>query len=124
MTPLAAFLWRRLDTPGHDCCRLLRGHDGWRLLGSAVFREGRRNCQLQYEVLADRRWRTRRALITGSVGIKPVELHITASTAGWSLNGKVHRSLPPDLDVDLGFTPATNLIPLRRLRLAIGRRAD
>ena len=28
------------------------------------------------------------------------------------------------LDVDLGFTPATNLLPIRRLALAIGQRAE
>jgi hypothetical protein len=28
------------------------------------------------------------------------------------------------VDVDLGFTPATNTLPIRRLRLAVGQRAE
>jgi hypothetical protein len=46
-----------------------------------------------------------------------------AAADGWRLNGALQHGLHhPDLD--LGFTPATNLIPLRRLRLAIGEQAD
>src|SRR5207244_2474062 len=36
---VAAILWRRLDTPGHDACRLERSDAGWELDGTAVFRE-------------------------------------------------------------------------------------
>ena len=123
MIPVARFLWRRLDQPGHDCCRLLRGRDGWRLAGTAAFREGRRLCQVRYEVAIDRRWRTRQALVTGFIDHRPLDLRLVASADGWSLNGVLQRGLRhPDLD--LGFTPATNLIPLRRLALAIGEQAD
>lgn len=124
MPPSAScFLWRRLDQPGHDCCRLLREPAGWRLSGTAVFREGRHNCQVRYEVLTDRRWRTRRATVTGFIGQRPLDLRLAPTAAGWSLDGVVQRGLHhPDLD--LGFTPATNLIPVRRLRLAVGQRAE
>ena len=36
---VGAVLWRRLDTPGHDACRLVRNDAGWQLEGTAVFRE-------------------------------------------------------------------------------------
>jgi hypothetical protein len=30
-------VWRRLDGPGHDVCRVDRHGSGWRLEGSAAF---------------------------------------------------------------------------------------
>lgn len=124
MTPIASFLWRRLDQPGHDCCRLARWRGGWRLDGMATFREGRLNCQVQYRVVTDRYWRTRQATIAGSIGHRPLQLRIVATTAGWQLNGGAQHQVAPLPDLDLGFTPATNLIPVRRLRLAVGEYAE
>jgi hypothetical protein len=37
MTTLAFAFWRRLDTPGHEACRLKQHASGWRLQGAAVF---------------------------------------------------------------------------------------
>lgn len=42
----------------------------------------------------------------------------------WTLNGLVVASLENCIDLDLGFTPATNLLPLRRLDLAEGQSAE
>jgi uncharacterized protein len=53
MRSTAAFLWRRLDHPGLDSCRLVTLRDGRRLSGAAVFRDGGRPCHFQYDVLTD-----------------------------------------------------------------------
>jgi hypothetical protein len=42
----------------------------------------------------------------------------------WTLNGAPLPLVERALDIDLGFTPATNLRPIRRLDLAVGERAD
>jgi hypothetical protein len=42
----------------------------------------------------------------------------------WSLNDRVMPGLEACVDLDLGFTPATNLLSLRRLALAEGKGAD
>ena len=57
---IATFLWRRLEQPGHDACRLLRSDGSWRLEGTAVFRTAAGACCLQYAVLADNRFRAAR----------------------------------------------------------------
>ena len=41
----------------------------------------------------------------------------------WMLNGAPLPLVEGALDIDLGFTPATNLLPIRRLNLAVGERA-
>ncbi len=38
---IGGILWRRLDVPGHDACRLLRSDAGWQLEGAAAFRHER-----------------------------------------------------------------------------------
>jgi uncharacterized protein len=123
--PVAVLLWRRLDEPGHDACGLWPAANGWRLSGAAAFREAGLVCQLRYEVLADQAWRTRRATVSGTAGRHGVELRIaSAARGGWALNGVAQPGLAGCVDVDLGFTPATNLLPIRRLALKIGQRAE
>ena len=125
MTPVASFFWRKLDQPGHDSCRLLALPAGWLLSGASVFREGARACHLQYEVTADAVWRTTRARVTGYVGNTPVDLRIQATRRSvWTLDGEPQPQLAGCLDVDLGFTPATNLLALRRLSLRSGEQAE
>jgi len=53
-----SILWRRIDTPGHDGCRLEGSDAGWRLDGTAVFRVGEASAQLTYRVVCDSAWRT------------------------------------------------------------------
>lgn len=118
-------LWRRLDADGHDACRLVQGDDGWRLEGAAAFRhEGTPAC-LAYEVACDAEWRTRQGVVRGWAGARPLNLRITRTPDGiWALNGEVVPHLDECVDLDLGFTPATNLFQLRRLALQVGEAAD
>ncbi|HEX9171501.1 MAG TPA: putative glycolipid-binding domain-containing protein [Telluria sp.] len=120
----AVFLWRKLDSPGHDSCRFFSLADGYRLLGAAVFLEAGQACQLQYDVVADAGFRTTRAAVAGFVGNQPVDVRISATGQHWEVDGKRVPALAGCLDVDLGFTPATNLLPLRRLALHVGQEAD
>lgn len=123
--PVASFLWRKVDHPGHDACRLFELATGWRLTGAAIFREGGKPCHLEYDVAADTAWRTRSARVRGYVGRQPVDLRITsAGGRRWRLNGALVESVTGCVDVDLGFTPATNLIAIRRLALRVGQRAE
>ncbi len=119
------FLWRRLDEPGHDACALWPVANGWRLSGAAAFRDTGLACHLRYEVIADPAWRTRRATVSGQAGRRVVDLRITcAARGGWTFNGVPQPRLAGCADVDLGFTPATNLLPIRRLALKVGQRAE
>ena len=123
--PVAAFFWRRIDHPGHDSCRLWKLKDGWRLSGAAVFAEARRACHFHYDVIADAAFRTRSAAAIGYVGKKAIDVRIRSTgTARWRVDGVLNAALTGCVDVDLGFTPATNLLPLRRLALKVGQQAD
>jgi hypothetical protein len=117
-------LWRRLDVPGHDSCRFEAGEAGWRLDGTAVFRHEQSPAILAYQVECDNGWRTLRGWVRGRIGGCSVEFIVLASSGIWRLNDSVIAGLDECVDLDLGFTPATNLLPIRRLALAKGQAGD
>ena len=117
-------LWRRLDTPGHDAANVWQTRQGWHLEGHAVFRHARGPARLAYRVDCEPSWITRSAVVDGWVGDERIKLTVERSTGGqWWLNERVYTKLADCLDVDFGFTPATNFLQLRRCNLAVGEKA-
>ena len=120
-----AILWRRLDVPGHDMATIEPSVGGWLVSGVAIVVDTGRPCRVHYDVVCDERWGTRRCSLRGYVGALPVALDIRrGATGAWTLNGVEAPSLQDCSDIDPGFTPATNLLPIRRLHLDVGQRAD
>ena len=117
-------LWRRLDLPGHERGRLESRPEGWRLSGTAVFAHEQGPCRLEYEVHCDGGWRTRSASVRGTAGEREIRLHVSVDAQQrWLLNGVERPAVAGCLDIDLGFSPSTNLLPIRRLALAVGDEA-
>ncbi len=121
-----SILWRRLDSPGHDCCGLWVFEDSRYLQGVAVFCSEGGPCKLEYRIDSDLSWHTRSVSVTGWTGKSPVSIEISAGPGGiWYMNGECQSSEVAGLvDVDLGFTPATNLVQLCRMTLEIGQEAE
>jgi uncharacterized protein len=119
-----AALWRRLDTPGHDAARLVRTDLGWSLRGTAVFRHEAGPACIGYALHLDLSWRTMRGEVRGFLAGRSVSHAITRGPEGWRLDGMPVAGLDRLLDLDYGFTPATNLPQIRRLGLAPGQAAD
>ena len=120
-----AILWRRLDQSGHDAARLIESEAGYELGGTAVFADDSRPCRLDYAVSCDIGWRTVAARVTGWVGNEPVAVAITVDPNGrWWLNERECPAVAGCFDVDLNFSPSTNLLPIRRLNLPIGHSVD
>jgi len=117
--------WRRLDVPGREEARIEQTAEGWRLTGELELDEASVRAQLIYVIECERDWRTRRAIVTGAAGGAPIRFEFAADGDGyWTLNGAPLTLVEGALDIDLGFTPATNLLPIRRLDLEVGERAD
>jgi hypothetical protein len=105
-----SILWRRLDTPGHDACRLEGRDDGWQLEVTAVFRHEGVPARLTYHIACDLAWCTQQGRVRGWLGPRPVEFGMAPTAAGvWTLNGAAVPGVAGCVDLDLGFTPATNL---------------
>jgi hypothetical protein len=124
MDARSCILWRRLDLPGHEVVELTEGSSGWRLSGVAAFAHDGRPCRMEYDIECDAAWHTRQVRIRGHIGGVAAALDLTRDAqSAWDANGARVPALQGCLDVDLGFSPSTNLLPIRRLRLAVDDRA-
>jgi hypothetical protein len=99
--------------------------DGYSIEGCTTAVQDGASWIVGYEIVLDAAWTTRSAHISGrSVsGVRSVT--IEADGAGrWLVDGKRAPALDGCLDVDLESSALTNALPVHRMGLGIGRRAD
>ena len=119
-----AILWRRLDRAGHEVGRLIENVGERIVEGTAVFAEQGHACRLDYRVACDEAWRTVSAKVSGWLGERAIAIDIAADIRRrWFLGGVECADVHGCDDIDLSFSPITNLFPIRRLRLHIGERS-
>ena len=123
-TLMRAVHWRRLDTPGSEYFRLSQTPDGWGLYGTVVVTLDNEPWRTMYTVRCQPGWNTYDvSVVTGSGGTTR-ELHLTADGGRWRSDERPLSVLDGAIDVDLGVTPSTNTLPIRRLELEIGQEAE
>lgn len=113
-------LWQRVKGVGLERFELLRTGDGWHLRGSLLALDGAGPSEAGYEVVCDAAWRTRHADVRIRDGSGERAVVLAADGGRWTVNGREESALAGCVDVDLGWTPSTNTLPIRRLELAIG----
>ena len=112
-------VWTRLDTPGEDHCRLISAADGYRLEGNARFIEAGVSVSIDYAVDYAADWSTRSAIVNRNGSVRRIR-----RDGGWFIDDVAVPGIDDLLDVDFGFTPATNLAQIKRLDLAVGQAAE
>jgi uncharacterized protein len=91
----------------------------------AVFHDEGGPTALHYSVRCDTGWRSTEATVDGWCGARVIELRVRRARGGsWTLNDVPCPAVAGCIDLDLSFTPATNLLPLRRLDLAVDQAAE
>jgi len=116
-----SILWRRLDRAGHEAARVFRAGAGWRLEGAAVFAHEGAACRLDYDIACDAGWQTVSCRVTGWTGVARIDIDVRADGARrWRVNGAECPAVAGAIDIDLNWSPSTNLLPIRRLGLAVG----
>ncbi len=119
-----SIIWRRLDKPGHEFARLFIADSCWHLAGVAVFVHDQQPCRLDYLLRCDSRWHTLSGKVAGWVGGEVIEVEISVDARRrWQLNANGCAEVTGCVDLDLNFSPSTNLLPIRRLNLAVGQEA-
>jgi uncharacterized protein len=120
-----SILWRGIYFGGHEATRLYQLDTEWCLEGTAVFSSENRTCLLSYMVLCDLSWRTVKGTVSGWLGNDNVNVDISVDVRHrWTLNGVEKPAVNGCVDLDLNFSPSTNLLPIRRLNLAVGQQAE
>ncbi len=120
-----SILWRGTFLPGHETCRLTSKNSHWQLEGAAVFSHEGLPCRLDYRVVCNKDWQTLSTQVSGWVGDTDIDLQLTVTPdQHWRMNGHEQPDLAGCIDVDLNFSPSTNLLAIRRLNLAVGEAAE
>ena len=80
---------------------------------------------LAYRIQCASDWVTRDALIEGTLGDGKVRIALERhpNTGFWTRDGLPAPQVATCIDIDLGFSPSTNTLPIRRLHLDVGGEA-
>ena len=132
-SPVRTLLWQRIYSPGSEWCAVEREPDGWRLRGIVLAEVATAPVLVHYAVALAADWSTRVVEIAMRSGAEsePQTLKLTvAADQEWRIEREPvsDPASPVDdpaalhglVDVDLGFSPVTNTLPIRRLAPAIG----
>lgn len=82
-------------------------------------------CRLDYSILSDAGWNTLKGSVSGWLGEKTIDLDVTVGPdRQWRLNEVAQYDVAGCTDLDLNFSPSTNLLPIRRLNLDVGQATE
>jgi uncharacterized protein len=111
-------LWRRVDHPGLELCDFQQSKTSISLNGLVLLTYSDRIYHIEYEIMCSPDWRTKSASIKGKAGTKSFDIRIEADLEKhWYYNDKRNVTVDGCTDIDLGFSPSTNILPIRRLHL-------
>lgn len=114
----------RPDLAGAERCVLAATDGGWQLSGSVVASFDRRPIDVRYRITVDDGWRTRTVAVTMDDLTAARRLELRSTRGRWSVDGDPAPHLDGCIDVDLGVTPSTNTLPIRRLGLGVGEERE
>jgi uncharacterized protein len=122
----AAAAWRHVDAlEGFEVLFAHREPNGYRLEGHSTGVEEGELWGIRYDLLVDDRWATRTAVVLGRSTQGAFETRLEGDGDGhWLVDGVPTPGLAGCLDVDLEASACTNCLPVRRLALAVGERAE
>lgn len=114
--------WRRTDEVRVDeHCTITFRDTGLSLVGTVLGAEDGTPVRIEYRVLCDAAGATNAVHVRDLRGFAQRTLALARDVkGGWTVDGVPDRALRGCVDVDLGCSPATNTLPIRRLRLGVG----
>ena len=114
--------WRRSDEVQTDeHCTFTVRDAGLSLVGTVLGAENGAPIRVEYRVLASGNGLTDAVHVRDLRGFAQRTMTLERDAKGnWRLDGNPERRLKGCTDIDLGCSPSTNTLPIRRLRLGIG----
>jgi len=117
-------LWRRIKGERLEFSEIEPTRVGWKIAGTVLAQLDGIPTRVQYQVVCDGDWQTQTVAVTQWHNGASHTLALTRdATDHWYVNGDQMPALTGCKDIDLGITPATNTLPVRRLAFAVGARA-
>ena len=121
----ASAAWRHQDARvGFEVLFASREIDGVRLDGHSTGVEDGLAWGVRYTLLIDASWRTRSAHVAVRSSVGAHDVALDGDSGEWQVDGEHAPALSGCLDVDLEASASTNVLPVRRLALEVGERAE
>jgi hypothetical protein len=120
--PNRAIMWRRtMDNLSIEQAELRWAARGPCVAGRVLAAHEGIPQQVEYRIDCDEDWQTRRVEISQGFAGACKTLYLEHGQDGqWRANGTIDATLEGCTDVDLGITPSTNTLPIRRLPMSVG----
>jgi len=125
-----AVVWRNLQFEALEHFVLVRTDQQHNLRGEVVGVNAKgQPLRVNYVICCSLEWRTELVVVSQFNGAgSPTTRQIRVEGGRWAHHGPSNHEALPELDgcidIDLGITPATNTLPIRRLNLRIGQSAE
>ena len=119
-------MWRRIiDDLSVEQAALSHVPEGYEIIGVILVAEAGTPLRIDYRLRCSMDWRTREVELEQVLGADRRSMRLSADGMGaWRVNGVEAPELAGCIDVDLEFSPSTNALPINRLRLKVGERAE
>ena len=124
-TTIRRVIWRRiLDDHSFEECVVTAAPDGFGISGHVIAAQEGAPLVVDYEISCDASWSARSVAIEQRLGDAQRRLQLERAGDAWLVDGAHDVRLDDCLEPDLGLTPSTNALAIRRLGLAIGQAAE
>jgi hypothetical protein len=117
---VTAVLWHCAALHSADYFVLDSDASGAWLHGDAVLSREHEPCRITYEIHVSPSWWTMSASALVTTPQIERRILLQAGTGAWLVDGEPAPHLAGCVDVDFGWTPATNTVAIRRLGLDVG----
>jgi uncharacterized protein len=118
---VCAGLWQWVQSPGLERFEFSRAGDEWLFRGTILTMSHNAPAETKYEIACDRSFKTKHANISLLDSNGERSLKIETQNGRWFENGRENQAVKGAVDIDLGWSPSTNTLPIKRLKMEIGQ---
>jgi uncharacterized protein len=111
-------MWASVDATGLERFQLAHTAEAWLLRGTILRVHAGHAMEVRYRITCNSCWQTINARVDLHVGSESRTLILENLEGSWTANGDEVNQFDGCRDVDLGWTPSTNTLAIRRLDLA------
>jgi len=117
-------VWVSVKPPGVERCTVSRTASGWALEWNLVRKFNEGPAAISYRIETDAEWKTKEVQVEQVLrgGCSSARMEVKARK--WYVRGKEDRRLAGFVDVDLGASPVTNILPIRRTKPRLGSKPE
>ena len=120
------YIWKSDVLNSMEYAGINKKESSWNIISTVILSlNEKESFKIDYAINLNGNWELKEAVInSNNLGIKKTINVKIDENKNWIIDGKKRLFLNTCTDIDLGFTPLTNTIPIRRLDLQINESAE